>query len=128
MREEEVRARLLQTLARHVGQEKALGMDELFSRVFQRPVQNKINDTRALRRLITRLRLDGAPIGSVSRPDGGGYYLAAVGSELEDYLGRLHRRGLRALVQEAKIRNISLRELVGRIQLDLHGEENAVLR
>lgn len=119
MKEHEAKARLMITIARHVGQEKALGMDQLFEGVFQRPVQNKINDTRELRRLITRLRLDGVPIASVSRPDGGGYYLAQANSELEDYLRRLRRRGLQALALEARLRGINLLELLGQAQLHL---------
>ncbi|MBF0529074.1 MAG: hypothetical protein HQK55_07355 [Deltaproteobacteria bacterium] len=119
MKEHEAKARLLGVLTRHVGQEKALGMDELFESVFQRPVNHKINDTRELRRLITRLRLDGVPIASVSRPEGGGYYIARAKSEMEDFLGRLHRRGLQALALEAKLRRISLLELVSRTRLNM---------
>ena len=122
MKDQETKARLLKTLSRHVGAEKALGMAELFETVYQRPVGDRINDTRELRKLITRLRLDGVPIASVSRPEGGGYYLAGIGSELEDYLARLRRRGLKALVLEAKIRNIGLGELLSRAQLTVERE------
>ena len=76
MKKAEAQTRLLQTLSRHVGVEKALGMAELFELVYGRPVADRINDTRVLRKIITSLRLGGAPIASVSRPDGGGYYLA----------------------------------------------------
>ena len=119
MKQEVVKARLLESLSKHVGVEKAMGMADLFEVVYQRPVEDRINDTRELRKLITNLRLDGVPIASVSRPDGGGYYLAAAGSELEDYLYRLHQRGLKALVLESKIRGISMGELLGRIQIKL---------
>ncbi|MFH1139926.1 MAG: hypothetical protein V1816_27925 [Pseudomonadota bacterium] len=118
MRENEAQARLLSALSRHVGVEKALGMAELFELVFNRQVKHRINDTRRLRTLITRLRLDGAAIASVTRPDGGGYYLAAAGSELEDYLSRLHRRGLAALRLEACLRKISLTELLSRVGME----------
>lgn len=121
MKHEVVKAKLLESLSRHVGVEKAMGMTDLFETVYQRPVSDRINDTRELRKVITTLRLDGVPIGSVTRPDGGGYYLAAAGSELEDYLSRLHQRGLKALVLESKIRGISLLDLLDRIQVKLEG-------
>lgn len=125
MKEHEVKARLLGALTRHVGQEKALGMDELFESIFQRPVRHKINDTRELRRLVTRLRAEGVPIASVSRPEGGGYYLARAKSEMEDFLERLHRRGIQALTLEAKLRRISLPELLGRTRLYLEESTHA---
>ena len=117
MREADTKARLLQALARRVGAAQAVGMAELFEEVYSRPVQHRINDTRALRRMITVLRLDGVPIASVSDSERGGYYLAAAGPELEDYLRRLRRRGLTALAQEARIRNIGLPELLSRLQV-----------
>lgn len=113
------KSRLLSVLIRHVGRERAIGMDVLSERVFGRPVRHKINDTRTLRALIDQLRADGEPILSTSTSAGGGYYIAAAGSETEEYLGRLHRRGLKPLALEAKIRKISLPELLGQMQLRL---------
>ena len=74
MKMEEAKNRLWQILANHVGVEKALGMAELFEHVYQRPVSDRINDTRQLRKLVTALRLEGAPIASVTRADGGLWY------------------------------------------------------
>ncbi|MEW6264931.1 MAG: hypothetical protein AB1641_17795 [Thermodesulfobacteriota bacterium] len=128
MKDEKARSRLLETLAGHVGQEKAVGMDELFELVFQRPVAHKINDTRELRRLITQIRLDGVPIASVPRSDGGGYFLASAGSELEDYLTRLRRRGLAALALEAKLRRLSLNDLLGRVRFNLKDDFHAAVQ
>ncbi|RJP59024.1 MAG: hypothetical protein C4549_02755, partial [Deltaproteobacteria bacterium] len=67
----------------------------------------------------TILRQDGVPICSISSPNGGGYYLAGVGSELEDYLGRIRRRALKSLWMESKVRRIGLAELLGQMQMNL---------
>jgi predicted HD phosphohydrolase len=128
MKKEEIKSRLLEALSRRVGAEKAVGMAELFEEVYRRPVRHRINDTRKLRRAITALRMDGAPIASRSDSLKGGYFLAAAGSELEDYLGRLHRRGLAALTQEARIRNIPLADLLARVRTDSEGESRAAAR
>ena len=95
--------RLLDRLSRHIGVDHAVGMADLYEHVFERPVADRINDTRNLRKLITRLRLEGVPIASISRPDGGGYYLPKQ-SEIDDYVQRLQRRGIQMLAQASKIR------------------------
>jgi hypothetical protein len=123
--DQERRGRLLSVLSRHVGAQKSLGMIDLYEHVFERSVVDKINDTRQLRKLITDLRLEGVPIVSVSRSDGGGYFLAAAGSELDDYLERLRRRGLSALVQEARIRGVALAELLCQAQLSANEADHA---
>lgn len=115
-------AKLLAVLSRHVGRHRAVGMDVLYESVFGETAGSKINGTRALRKMITSLRQSGVPIASCSSRDGGGYYLAAAGSELEDYLRRLRARAVRALALESRIRNISLDELVGQVQLNLRGD------
>ena len=115
---EALKGRLLAILTRHVGHEKAVDMGALFEQVFGREWHNKINDTRELRTLITEARDEGVPICSVSRQQGGGYYLAAVDSELQDYLKRLRGRALRALQREARLRRQSLPELLGQMQLE----------
>jgi len=114
---------LLGILSRHVGREKAIGMGELYEEVFDRPWRNRINDTRALRTLIQELRKEGVAICSACAYAGGGYYLAAAGSEMEDYLSRLRSRALRALALEARLRRITLPELLGQMQLNLAPEE-----
>jgi hypothetical protein len=125
MKHEEAKARLLEALSRRVGAEKALSMAELFELIYQRPVTDRINDTRQLRKLVTSLRLDGVPIASVSRSDGGGYFLVSAASELDDYLDRLRRRGLRALDLEARLRGVSLSQLLGRMRAGLEGGDRA---
>ena len=125
MNRESEKSKVLSVLARHVGRHRAIGMDRLFEAVYGEDAGHKINGTRKLRRLVTALRREGVPIASISDSDGGGYYLTGAGSELTEYLGRLHRRGIKALDQEAKIRGISLGELLGQVQINLRGEADA---
>ena len=113
------KARLLNELTHHVGEEHAADMGDLYRRVYQREWENKINHTRALRTLITELRQEGTPIASSSRRDGGGYYLVRSGSELTDYLNRIQHRALKILAMASRIRKIGLPELLGQMQLNL---------
>ena len=115
------KAKLLAELSRHIGKHNAIGMGELYSRVFDKSWGHKINDTRQIRRVVTTLRNEGVPICSASDCNTGGYYLASAGSELENYCSRIRRRGLQALMMEAKIRRTALPELLGQIQLSLNG-------
>ena len=113
--------RLLKELSRHVGRGRAVGMGELYQAVYERPYDHRINDTRQLRKLITKLRREGTPICSASATDGGGYFLASAGSELEDYSRRLRKKALKGLKQEAVLRRVTLPELVGQIVINLEG-------
>jgi hypothetical protein len=120
---DEAKGRLFDVLSRHLGKENAIGMDVLHEVIFDETVSHKINDTKKTRILITALRSQGRAIGSNSSKNGGGYYLPRAGSELDDYCKRMHRRALRILAMEAKIRNISMPELVG--QMNLNFEEHS---
>ena len=112
----------MREMARHVGEENAVGMDVLYEIVFGRPAEHKINSTRMLRKLITAERKKGTPIMSTSTVSGGGYYLPRTGQEMEDYLGRIHSRALRALVMEARLRKTTLPTLLGQMQARLTGD------
>jgi hypothetical protein len=115
----EAKGRLMDVLFDHLGKENAIGMDVLFTKVFDEPVAHKINDTKKIRKLITAIRGQGRAIASVCSSNGGGYYVPRAGSELEDYLARmLHRPALRKLAMEAKIRKISLPKLIGQMSLN----------
>ncbi len=113
-------SQVMQILSRHIGAAKAIGMDALHERVFGEAPGSKINGTRRLRRVIEHLRLEGNPICSTNR-GGGGYYLPATNSELDDYLGRDKRRALRVLHKIARMKKIGLFELLGQMQLSLTG-------
>ena len=115
---EQATSRVMIILSRHVGREKALDMGELFSRVFNEPYNHKINNTRRLRTIITALRRKGVPIGSTAATNGGGYYIVRAGSELDEYCGRLRRAALNKLALEAKLRKISMPELLGQMQMN----------
>jgi len=119
MTEDEAALRLMEILSRHVGQEKAIDMGELYERVYKEPYSHKINHTRALRSLVTKLRHKGVPIGSVSKRNAGGYYLARAGSELDAYCSRLRRRALNALLMESHLRKMAMPELLGQMQMNL---------
>lgn len=116
---QERRARLLAAMANHIGQHSAVGMAELYEIVFERPWGNRINDTRALRTLITILRGEGVPINSVSTRAGGGYYYPAAGSELSDYIRRNETRALKILGRNAKIKRMSLPNYLGQMRLNM---------
>jgi hypothetical protein len=112
---------LLAALTGHIGMQNAIGMAELYESVFGREWRQRINDTRQLRKVVTDLRSEGVPICSTATRDGGGYYLAAAGSELTDYLRRGERRALAVLSRNAKIKRVSLPNYLGQIKLNMEG-------
>lgn len=116
---EMIKAKMLVVLSKHIGKSNSIRMADLYREVFGEEPKDNIQTTRIIRRLITELRKEGVPICSSMKSDNGGYYLANAGSELEDYLKRLRRRALRALSVEAKLRKMTLPQLIGHIQLNL---------
>ena len=119
---EEYKYRLVVELSKHVGKSNAISMVELYKRVFGKEPPDKISGTRQLRQLITKLRKEeGIPICSTTNKEGGGYYLASAGADLEEYCKRLRRRALKALAMEAKLRKMTLPQLLGQIQMNLEG-------
>jgi len=121
---EQATSRLLQVLTRHVGEEKAVDAGTLYAEVYGERVKNKINQTRAMRTLITALRNKGVPIGSTSAQTGGGYYLCRAGSELSAFCDRLTRRALTTLSMVAKVKKMSMPELLGQMKLNMsHRDE-----
>lgn len=123
------RSRVLSALAGHIGQMHAVGMAELYETVYSEAWENRINDTRKLRKLVTDLRREGVAICSVSSSTGGGYYLPAAGSELKGYLRNSKVRALRILARVSRIQKISLPDLLGQMRLEMeesgHDEEAA---
>ena len=107
--------RLIGHLLRHIGRENAVGMGELYRLVWGKPYTHKINHTRELRYYITELREEGHAICS----DTSGYYVARAGSELEAFCARQRRRALKTLQMEARIRKMTLPDLMGQIRLTL---------
>jgi len=120
---ERTKGAVLRILSRHVGANRKIGMGELYCAVFGESWSNRINDTRALRKVITELRHEGVPICSIADSTGGGYYLASAVSELSGYCERLRTQALKKLALEAKIRGISLHELLGQMTMNFSAEE-----
>lgn len=129
MGEIERRGSILAALTDHIGEPNAIGMGELYEQIYGEPWEHRINDTRALRKAITDLREEGIPVCSVAASYGGGYYLAAAGSELAAYLRRSERRALLILSRNAKIKKVSLPDYLGQMKLNMegagHGDEAA---
>jgi len=121
MGEPERRGTILAELASHIGEPNAIGMGELYELVYGEQWSNRINDTRALRKVITDLRGEGVPICSVAASYGGGYFLAAAGSELAGYLRKSERRALKILKRNATIKKISLPDYLGQMKLNMEG-------
>lgn len=120
----EYRHRLLAELTSHICATNAIGMAALYEAVFDRPWNNRINDTRAVRTLITVLREEGVPICSVTSHTGGGYYLAAAGSEFAEYIKRDKCRALRILRRDAKMLKTTLPNYLGQLKLESEGGSN----
>jgi len=117
----ENRNRLLAKLTGAIGATNAIGMGELYEAVFDRPWHNRINDTRDLRKLVTIMRDENVAICSVSAKGGGGYYLAAAGSELAAYLARNEKKAMRILKRNSGIKRVSLPNYLGQIQIAMEG-------
>ena len=115
----ELRARLGEIMAQHVGRESAVGMGELYQQVYGQPWRHRINDTRALRYLITDARRRGVPILSTRSTVGGGYYLPSVGSERRRAADKLEAEALRKLYLASVLRKVGLAERFGQLSLKL---------
>lgn len=115
------RHRLLAELSNHIGAVNAISMTALYETVFERPWTNRVNDTRNLRKLVTMMRDEGVPICSVTSASGGGYYLAAAGSEQADFLRRDKYRALRILSRDAKMLKTTLPNYLGQLKIEMEG-------
>lgn len=109
----------MRILMQHIGAGRVVGMGELYEAVYGESWKNRINDTRPIREVITRLRRDGVPVCSVVAQSGGGYYLAGSASELEEQCKRIEMNALKKLKQASLMRRISLPELLGQIAMNI---------
>ena len=116
---ETYKQRLIKELYSRQGEANALDMGELFRRVYQEDYNNKINDTRSLRRLITELRFEGKPIGSTTRKKGGGYFWA-TNTELNKWEKKEEKSALKKLAMIHKMKKTNL-ELAGQQRLNWGG-------
>ncbi|MCE5212136.1 MAG: hypothetical protein LLG40_11325 [Deltaproteobacteria bacterium] len=115
----ENRQRLLACLATHISAINAIAMTALYYQVFDRPWEDHVNSTRAIRHLITAMRNEGVPICSASSSNGGGYYLAAAGSEMADFLRKTERRALRILKRNAAMKKTTLPNYLGQLKIEM---------
>jgi hypothetical protein len=117
--DKELAGKVMVILSRHIGEEKAVGMGDLYERAYGQPWRNKINDTRRLRKVITDLRYKGALIGETRSKNGGGYYLARSVHELNRFFDKRKREALKKLMMVARMQRVGLPELLGQIQMHL---------
>lgn len=122
--QEKYKNKVLQILVHHIGKPNSISMSMLYEQVFGKPCADKVNEARIIRKIVTDLRKDGAPICSDTDKEGGGYYLASAGSELEQYCMKLRIRALKILKLEATLRKMSLPELIGQLNINIAGGEN----
>jgi hypothetical protein len=118
---DEYRHKLLAELSGRISEPNAISMTALFEAVYERPWFDKVNDTRDIRKLVALMHHEGVPICSTSSKNGGGYYLAAAGWELANFLKKRKLQALVKLQDNAKIMKISLPNYLGQIKLEMEG-------
>jgi hypothetical protein len=111
-------------LSHHIGLQNAIGMGELYTKVYKKEWKHRINDTRELRSGIGELQAGGRKICSTTDASRGGYYLPASDSEWNAYVGRYIMQRARGINKVRKIWKISVAEAMRQVQLVL--EEDAV--
>ncbi len=108
-------------LSHHVGRSKAIGMGELYVKVFDRQWLHRINDTRAIRRDIEGLRTMGRKICYSTTSTGGGYYIAATDDEWKTFIfGDIRKRAM-SIKRDRIMYRISNEEAMRQIQIVLEG-------
>ena len=98
---------LLNTLAFHQGRDRGISAEHL-AKVAGVP-------ERRLRALISELREEGTAICGTPET---GYFMATSADELDESCRFLRHRAMRSLQLEARMRKISLPELVGQLKLN----------
>lgn len=101
----------------HKGKENAIDMGELYRRVFGEDFQDKITDTRKLRKVITELRKRGFPVLSSMKGQNRGYYLAKTAEEINEFTKTMEKRALKTLMLICRIKKISLPQYLGQLQI-----------
>lgn len=97
---------VLTVLYRHIGSEKGITAEQLGHQLG--------TETRAVRTLVTELRMDGIAVCGHPRH---GYFIAASPEELERTCDFLRSRALHSLVLESALRKLPLAELLGQLRL-----------
>lgn len=122
---DQAKMRLYMIMLQHIGPSQKIGMGELYEQVFGRPWNNRINDTRQIRMLITQMKKEGQAVMSSSSPINGGYWIAASGSELDAFVKKDKLRALKILSCISNMKKVSLPELMGQMLIEWNdGNEN----
>lgn len=117
------RADIMGILSHHIGAPHAVGMGELYVKIFGKGWRHRINDTRGLRDEIMALRSEGRRICHSTDPVIGGYYLPAADSEWDAFRGRELGQIFRRLKRARTMYRISKEELSRQMQLFWESEE-----
>jgi|GEM_PF-619724 len=112
-------AEIMGILSHHIGRQNAIGMGELYSRVYNKEWKNRINDTRELRTDIDELQKEGRKICSTMQRDMGGYYLPATDSEWEAFIRGYIRQPARRINKARRMWKISVAETMRQVQMVL---------
>ena len=115
---DQAKLRLYMIMLQHIGPSQKIGMGELYEQVFGRPWNNRINDTRQIRMLITQMKKEGQAVMSSSSPINGGYWIAASGSELDAFVKKDKLRALKILSRISNMKKVSLPELMGQMLIE----------
>lgn len=115
---DQAKMRLYMIMLQHIGPSQKIGMGELYEQVFGRPWNNRINDTRQIRMLITQMKKEGQAVMSSSSPINGGYWIAASGSELDAFVKKDKLRALKILSCISNMKKVSLPELMGQMLIE----------
>ena len=122
---DQAKMRLYMIMLQHIGPSQKIGMGELYEQVFGRPWNNRINDTRQIRMLITQMKKEGQAVMSSSSSTNGGYWIAASGSELDAFVKKDKLRALKILSCISNMKKVSLPELMGQMLIEWNdGNEN----
>lgn len=118
----EMKQRVREILARHVGADECVSMYELYRTVTGHPIipMRKVDQTRLIRSIIAELQEDGERIVHKSG-GGGGYFTAAKNEDIEQEAAWFRKRALSAFRREKMLRRISSEELLKQYELELVG-------
>jgi hypothetical protein len=105
---------VLAALARHVGRDKGVRIQELVYEITGETLRSE-GAERKVRELVSELRESGVAICAYP---GDGYYIAGSAEELEQCCAFLRSRAMHSLVLESRLRKITLPELLGQLRLE----------
>ena len=102
---------LLSALNQHKGQAKGIHVRELAMQVYGELTVTGAQE-RAVRKLVTELRLEGHPV--CAHP-AHGYFLAECQADLDHTINFLHARAMSSLVAVSRLKRISIRTVLTEI-------------